>query len=260
MKKSASKWVLILIVLCFVGSSKAGGIPVIDSVNVTQTTVDAIENVNQTFKQIQQYQTQLQQYENMIRNTLAPPAYIWAQAEYTMNRLINASNSIKYYKQRHGGLEGYMQRFRNVNYYRTSPCFQLGAKRSDSAWSLIRQGQNESTQAEKSAADSVLRGLNEHQNRMPLDAAHLQMLQTNAQSAEGQMSAIQYANQLAAYQSNQLLQMRALMIAQYNAENTRNQARVDQEAIWQAAREAATKRLSPVNLPPGKRWSVKDAF
>ena len=86
------------------------------------------------------------------------------------------------------------------------------------------------------------------------------MLQSNAQTAEGQMSAIQYANQLAGYQANQLLQMRAMMIAQYNAENARKQAEVDQKAMWQAGHEAATRRLSPVNLPPAKIWNVRDIF
>jgi hypothetical protein len=50
----------------------------------------AIESVAQTLKQIEQYQTQLQQYENMLQNTMAPAAYIWDQAQSTINRLIAA--------------------------------------------------------------------------------------------------------------------------------------------------------------------------
>jgi P-type conjugative transfer protein TrbJ len=74
------------------------------------------------------------------------------------------------------------------------------------------------------------------------------------------MEALQYANQLAAHQANQLLQIRHLLIAQHNAINAQNQAKADQEAMWQAARETATKRLSPQTLPPGRNWSVTDAF
>jgi P-type conjugative transfer protein TrbJ len=55
--------------------------------NIKQTTITALEAIEQTQKQIEQYQTQLQQYENMIRNTVAPPAYVWAKAEYAMNKL-----------------------------------------------------------------------------------------------------------------------------------------------------------------------------
>lgn len=262
-KNLAAQLILIMLFLGNVGYSsviKAGGLPVIDVANMKQTTVTAIENVEQTLKQIEQYKTQLMQYENMIRNTMAPPAYLWAKVEYAMNRVIHLSNTIRYYEQQYGGLDNYMQRFRNTNYYRSSPCFNLEGKCNDSAWRLVQDGQNTSTDAQKSANDSLLRGLSEHQNQIPLDAAHLQLLQQRTQTAGGQMEALQYANQLAAFQSNQLLQMRQMLIAQHNATNTQNQAEVDQKAMQQAAREVATKRLSPVNLPTSKVWNVRDAF
>ncbi|MDR4513617.1 P-type conjugative transfer protein TrbJ [Nitrosomonas sp.] len=244
----------------FSANANAGGIPVIDAANIQQTTVAAIENVSQTLKQIQQYQTQLQQYENMIRNTLAPPAYVWAQAQYTMNKLMHMTNTIRYYGQQYGGLDGYLQRFRNVNYYRSSPCFNLDGNCTESAWSILKQGQDASTDAQKSANDAVLRGLDHHSQQIPLDAAQLQILQQRTQTAQGQMEALQYANQLAAHQANQLLQIRHLLIAQHNAINAQNQAKVDQESMWQAAREAATRRLSPQTLPTGRNWLVRDAF
>ena len=130
-KNRAAQLIIMLLVLGNAGYSsviKAGGLAVIDIANIKQTTTTAIENVAQTLKQIEQYQTQLQQYENMIRNTLAPPAYVWAQAQYTMNRLLYLTNTIRYYEQQYGGLDGYMQRFRNVEYYRGSPCFNLQEK------------------------------------------------------------------------------------------------------------------------------------
>lgn len=262
-KNLAIQWITILLslgILSYSSINKAGGMAVIDMANVKQSTITAIEAINQTEKQIEQYRTQLQQYENMIRNTLAPPAYVWAKVEYTMTKLINLSNSIRYYEQQYGGLDSYMQRFRNVEYYRSSSCFTLEEKCSDSAWKLLQDGQNTSTDSQKQANDSLLRGLSEHQNQIPLDAAHLQLLQQKTQSAQGQMEAFQYANQLAAYQANQLLQMRQMLIAQHNAFNTKNQAEVDLKAMQQAAREAATKRLSPEILPAGRNWSVRDAF
>jgi P-type conjugative transfer protein TrbJ len=262
-QKLAAQLIGMLLMLGDVGYSsviQAGGMAVIDMANVKQTTVTAIENVEQTLRQIEQYKTQLMQYENMIRNTMAPPAYLWAQAQYSMNKLIYLTNTIRYYEQQHGGLDSYMQRFRNVEYYRSSPCFDLQGKCNDTAWKLLQDGQNTSTDAQKNANDSLLRGLSEHQNQIPLDAAHLQVLQQRTESAQGQMEALQYANQLAAYQANQLLQMRQMLIVQHNATNTQSQAEVDQKAMQQAAREAATKRLSPEILPAGRNWSVRDAF
>ncbi|HRB33799.1 MAG TPA: P-type conjugative transfer protein TrbJ [Nitrosomonas sp.] len=262
-KNLATQLIVVLFALGNIGYPsviKAGGMAVIDIANIEQTTITALEAIDQTEKQIEQYKTQLQQYENMIRNTLAPTAYVWAKVEYAMNKLINLTNTIRYYEQQYGSLDGYMHRFRNVEYYRESPCFNLQEKCNDSAWKLLQKGQNTSTDAQKNANDSLLRGLSEHQNQIPLDAAHLQVLQQRTESAQGQMEALQYANQLAAYQANQLLQMRQMLIAQHNAANTQSQAEVDQKAMQQAAREAATKRLSPEILPVGRSWSVKDAF
>ena len=40
-------------------SARAGGIPVFDAANLQQTTLSAIEAVNQTLKQIEEYALQL---------------------------------------------------------------------------------------------------------------------------------------------------------------------------------------------------------
>ncbi len=255
---------LFLLLIILVGFShspitKAAGIPTIDIANITQTTVSAIESVEQRLKQIEQYTTQLQQYEEQLKNTAAPAAYIWSKAQYTMNRLVQASNTLKYY-QTQGGVDSYLNRYRNASYYSNSPCFGLDAECSRTQWNLMREGQINSTDARKSAADAALKGLELHQLEAPLDANHLQLLQSRAQTADGQMKAIQYANQLAAFQSNQLLQLKTMMVAQHNVEIAREQARIDKKAMEQAAHETFTKRLSPLNLPQSRSWNVRDGF
>ena len=258
-----TRFIMILLLtgsLGFTLNARATGIPVIDVANVGQSIITATESVDQTLIRIDQYKKQLEQYENMLRNTLAPPAYLWAKAQYAMNKLIHLTNTIRYYEQTYGGIDGYMQRFRNVEYYRSSPCFSVEEKCNEAAWKLLQDGQNTSTDAQKKANDGLLTGLSEHQSQMPVDAAHLQTLQQRTETAEGQMAALQYANQLAAFQSNQLLQIRQMLIAQHNALNTQAQAEVDLKAMQQAARERATKRLSPEILPVGRSWSVRDAF
>ncbi|MXS77950.1 P-type conjugative transfer protein TrbJ [Nitrosomonas sp. JL21] len=257
------RFIMMLLVIMNAGltsNARATGIPVIDAANIAQSIVTATESVDQTLILIDQYKKQLEQYENMVRNTLAPPAYLWAKAQFAMNKLIHLTNTIRYYEQTYGGIDGYMQRFRNVEYYRSSPCFSVEEKCNEAAWKLLQDGQNTSTDAQKKANDGLLTGLSEHQSQMPVDAAHLQLLQQRTETAEGQMAALQYANQLAAFQANQLLQMRQMLIAQHNALNTQAQAEVDLKAMQQAARGVAIKRLSPEILPVGRSWSVRDGF
>ena len=214
--------------------------PVIDAANLRQTMLSATENVAQTLKQIEQYRTQLQQYENMLQNTAAPTAYVWDQAVVTMNRLRGAIDTLNYYKNQTGSLDAYLNKFQDVAYYRNSPCFNVGCSKDEWA-AMDRNAVQLGSEAQKRANDAMFRGLDRQQDAIEADARQLQRLQTGAQSVTGQMQAIGFANQLASQQANQLLQIRALLIAQQNAEATRAQALADQEARTRAADERALR-------------------
>lgn len=90
----AAKTALAAVLAGSIITSTHAGMPVIDGGNLTQNVMTAIESVAQTLKQIEQYQTQLQQYENQLQNTAAPAAYIWDQAQSTINGLMNAVNML----------------------------------------------------------------------------------------------------------------------------------------------------------------------
>lgn len=81
---------------------RAGGIPVFDAANLQQSAISAVEAVNQTLKQIEQYALQLQQYEDMIKNSIAPAAYVWDQAQRTMNKIIALQNQVEFYMSQAG--------------------------------------------------------------------------------------------------------------------------------------------------------------
>ncbi|MGE5470552.1 MAG: P-type conjugative transfer protein TrbJ [Bacteroidota bacterium] len=228
------------------------GIPVIDGTNLSQNIMTAIESVAQTLKQIEQYRTQLQQYENMLQNTAAPAAYIWDQAQSTINGLMNATNTLNYYKQQLGSLDSYLGKFQDVSYYKSSPCF-TSAGCSAAEWAAMKQGQQLASQSQKKANDALFKGLELQQQNIQSDAATLQRLQSAAQGATGQMQAIGYANQLASQQANQILQIRGLLIAQQNAVATKMQADADREALQAAAHATSTEsRIGTTGSP--KNW------
>ena len=230
----------------------ATGIPVIDGANLSQNIMTAVESVAQTLKQIEQYRTQLQQYENMLQNTLAPAAYIWDQAQSTIDGLMNATNTLNHYKQQLGSLDRYLNKFQDVNYYRSSPCF-TSAGCSAAEWATLKQVQQFASESQKQANDALFRGLEMQQTNLQNDAATLQRLQSSAQGASGQMQALGYANQLASQQANQLLQIRGLLIAQQNAVATRMQAEADKEAQQAAAHATSTEgRIEETRSP--KNW------
>ena len=227
------------------------GIPVIDGGNLAQNIMTAIESVAQTLKQIEQYQTQLQQYENQLQNTMAPAAYIWDQAQTTINRLIAAQNTLAYYENQLGSLDRYLAKFQDVAYYRSSPCFSSGGC-SDAERAAMEQNRRLASESQKKANDALFKGLDQQQDALTADARTLQQLQGKAQGATGQMQAIGYANQLASQQANQLLQIRGLLIAQQNAMATKMQADADKEA--QQAAAAAQLRQGSYRASPARTW------
>ncbi|MFL6633914.1 MAG: P-type conjugative transfer protein TrbJ [Massilia sp.] len=212
---------------------------VIDAANVVQSTITARESISQTLKQIQQYQTQLQQYENMLRNTAAPTSNIWDQAQSRMNELRASIDTLVYYKNTLGSVDSYLDKFKDMNTYQASRCFSYNGC-TQAEWEAMQASQRLGSEAQKKANDALFRGLDRQQDAMVADARQLERLQASAQGAQGQVQAIGYANQLVSHQANQLLQIRALLIAQQNAIATRDQVLADREAKQLAAHKAST--------------------
>jgi P-type conjugative transfer protein TrbJ len=196
----------------------AGGLPVIDYSNLIQNTTTALKQVAAYAQQVQQYQLQLQQYANMVRNTAAPVAQVWQQAQGTMNSVLGVSNMFR----SGSSLEGYLSQFRDVNYWLTASPNQY-------------QYQTAGSVLQKQSNDGLLRQVLEEQDQIRADAANLERLQTQAGSADGQMKALVAANELAALQEKSLLEIRALLSTQQQALATRNATLSNDEAMKQAA-------------------------
>lgn len=231
------------------------GIPVIDGSNLTQNIVTAFQQVAAVQKQIQQYQTQLQQYQNMLQNTLAPAAWVWDQAQQTMNKLVQAQDTLSYYKNQAGSLDSYLSRYGDVSYYKTSPCFSGGGC-STSEMQALQTAQSNGSTAQKSANDAVLKAVDLQQQTLTSDAANLRSLQSQATSAQGQMQAIQAANQLASAQNNQLLQIRGMLAAQAAAQATRAETVADREAL-QAAAGQQLRSGNNITNSSAQSWSFQ---
>jgi type IV secretion system protein TrbJ len=242
---------LAVVLFADVSQPAEAGIPVIDGSNLTQNIITAVQQVAAVEKQIQQYQTQLQQYQNMLQNTVAPAAYIWDQASQVMNKLMVAQDTLSYYKNQAGSIDAYLSRYQDVGYYRSSPCF-TAAGCSSSQLQAVQDAQANNSAAVKRANDAVLKSVDQQQQTLTSDAATLQNLQSQATTAQGQMQALQAANQLASAQTNQLLQIRGMLSAQAAAAATRASNEADKAALTAAADQ--TFRSGSYTKSPAQNW------
>lgn len=253
-KPLAVKLAVIVAVTSFSGVStpaRAYGLPVIDASNLSQNVVTAMENVAHTLKQIQQYKTQLQQYENMLQNTAAPTQQIWDAATVTMNQLRSSIDTLNGYKASLGSIDAYLAKFKDTQTYRNSPCYSYNGC-TPAQWAAMTDSERLGSESQKKANDAVFKGLDRQLQALETDASQLQRLQTAAQASTGQLQALGYASQLASHQSNQLLQIRALLVAQQNAIATRDQVIVDREAKQAAA--AIQLRNGTFHKSPVTSW------
>lgn len=117
---------------------------------------------------------------------------------------------------------------------------------------MLENNRRLNADGEKLANDAMIRSLDQQQLDLQADAEKLEALQKNAQDAPGQMAAIQAANQLAANQASQLMQIRALLIAQQNAEAARQARMADIEA--QQAAAAVQARRGAFQKSPPREW------
>ncbi len=247
MVSRVSKYLCVL-VLCMTVQAHAQ-MAVFDSANFSQNVVSAKQSLLMTFKQIQQYCLQIQQYEqqiqqstNMVKNTVAPIAYVWDQALVTMNDVLQTINVVDRYAQQAGNLQAYLNQFEDVNYYRSSPCFGPNGC-TQQQWAALQKTAIVGSQSQKQANDALVQEIAKQQVQMRQDATNLQLLQSQAQSAGGRMQALQAANQLASNEAAQLLQIRSLLVAQQNVAAAKQLTDSDKQAQAGAADQQSTSNF-----------------
>lgn len=228
MKKLAS------IFLMFVSSSTSvfAGWPVFDIANWYQNGEMLVKQAAQYRNQVAQYNNQLNQYQNMLNNTKSLTSFQWDNANLVIDNLLRVTNVIDGYKQEAGSLTRHLDQYKSSEQYLKSACFTGHCTKAE--MQKIEMSRFRTSVAQKRANDAIILGLDQQQQNIKKDAEALKVLQSKAQTAEGQKQTLQAATQLASNQTNQLLQIRSLMITQQNGQAARDAAKANREAIFDA--------------------------
>ena len=54
---------------------------------------------------------------------------------------MNATDTLNYYKNQLGGIDAYLGKFQDVNYYKSSPCFSNSGCTAVTEWAAMKQNQ-----------------------------------------------------------------------------------------------------------------------
>jgi len=143
-------------------------------------------------------------------------------------------DTVSFYRQLYGTVAGFTGNFHDMAWYRNAQCFKEPGC-SPSQWGLILENEVIGAQSQKKSIEALFRGLERQYDTLNLDSRRLKRLQLAAQTSNGQAEVLQHNNMLTSEGANQLMQIRAALLAQQNMEATRQQAQADREAMQMAA-------------------------
>jgi P-type conjugative transfer protein TrbJ len=217
------KTLLITTALVLITSLSPGtGIPVVDFAAIAESIKQGLQQIQIYTNAVSQLQTQINTYKNQLLQAtgLAQTAQIWSQAQGTMNQVMGTVNMFR----GAGGLQSYMDQFRDVNYWlATSP--NQYTSRPAGYWSS----------AQKTANAQMVREISQQEQQIQSDSQLLQRLQVQAGSVGTERQALDVANEMAGLQEKQLLEIRTLLISEQQALATRNGTVATDEAMKQSA-------------------------
>jgi P-type conjugative transfer protein TrbJ len=218
-------------------------IPVQDLKNFAQNLISAIEAVDQTLQMIEQVQLQTEQLDALIRSGGAPVVYTWDKVNSIRDRIRNLGQWVR-------DLDDHFRRYGDLNFYRSGLCYGPDLDCPGEEWRRILSDALEmhgfGAESKKASLDDLMTELEESERRMTQEAERLQALQRRAEAIKDgeHMKALQIANQLSGAQVHQLMQLRAIMVAQYRALAAEAQYRRAAEAQSLAASERYHRALA----------------
>ncbi|OYY31311.1 MAG: P-type conjugative transfer protein TrbJ, partial [Halothiobacillus sp. 24-54-40] len=170
--------------------------------NNIELVAGVAKQAEQVSNQLLQIQNQIQAYQNMVTNTLNIPNQIWQNADGLLNQLVgivnqgqalafSATNIDSLFKQKYPGY---------------TPPQDFGA-----AYQNITDSTLDSVRGALNAANLQSKDFTSEQ-------AALNSIEAQSQSATGRMQAIQAGNSIAMAQVQQMRKLRALQMAQMQAQ------------------------------------------
>ena len=181
-----------------------GGGIVYDPANHTQNILTAVRSLQQINQQIQQLTNEIEMLENMARDLESLPDSIADDILRRIDDLMREAQGIGY------GVEEIEREYEEIypeEYGETPPEHRVLVEEARTRWKQSRTAYRESLQVTAEVVSTAR-----------ADSESLDRLIGSSQSAVGNLQAVQAGNQIEALQTEQLMQMEAMMASHYRAE------------------------------------------
>jgi type IV secretion system protein TrbJ len=220
------KTILALVTLIALAShSSCTGIPVIDISSIAQEIKSGLQQIQSYLLQVQQFETQLMQWKNQILQATGLPQALQIYRDATGT--IAQVQSVAAVFTSPGGLQGYMNNARTINFWLSQIPSPQNSSQSASYWSTTQQTANQ----------ALVKEIQSQQAELQADSATLQKLQTQAPTIQTQQQALNLATEISSLGTKSMIEMRTLMTSQLQ----QVAARQGSDTTNQSMRQAATQ-------------------
>jgi P-type conjugative transfer protein TrbJ len=229
------KTLVIITSVILITSFCRGTLPVVDYSAITESIRQGLRQIQQYTTQVSQLQTEIATLKNQLLQAtgIAPVAQIWQSAQGTLNQVTGVVNMFR----DGGGLQGYLEQAKDVNYWLATPPSQY-----------TNQPANYWSTTQKTANSEMVSLLAKQESELQQDAQALQRLQSQAGSVATQRQALDLANEMSNLEAKSLLEIRTLLVSEEQTLAARNGTVANDEAMHQAAtQQYIATQLGPQN-------------
>lgn len=228
-------------------SLSAGGGGVNGATETTQW-LNFGELTAQTLKQIQQYEAQIQSLQNhiqqtqmMIQNLQMLPATEWQKFSNDVLALKNIVQQGQAVSFAAANLDTqFAAMYKGYSNYESSAALSLGDRSTSFAQQYRKL--NAST---RDSVNGSLKALNTQMNALTSDEATMNLLQAQSRSADGQLKAVQAANEIALHQTDAIKKLQYTLMTQASTQAQWIATQNDKDT----AKDALSERRQQYSMP-----------
>lgn len=239
---------VILFLLILVNKAHAQLI-VEDIANLPHNILTSVKVVEQVSEQVKQYKLAMQEFELMVKNSAAPYFYVYDQVKSFDENVEELKERFSQFTDPNE-VDKYFKKYYDMNWYRSSPCFQMGGcssadldRLSEQRAERIKNLTNISSNIKKSMTKWAV-DQKERYNR-------LQRLNQEVKKAEGHFQVQAYQAQYSSEMVKEMVQLNENMRSFIDYMSSLNESNLEQAMIEQAQSEAE-RNWQP---PKIKKWN-----
>lgn len=239
---------VILFLLILVNKAHAQLI-VEDIANLPHNILTSVKVVEQVSEQVKQYKLAMQEFELMVKNSAAPYFYVYDQVKSFDENVEDLKERFSQFTDPNE-VDKYFKKYYDMNWYRSSPCFQMGGcsaadldRLSEQRAERIKYLTNISSNIKK----SMTKWADDQQARYD----RLKRLDQEAKKAEGQLQVQAYQAQYSSEMVKEMVQLNENMRSFIDLMVSLNEKNLEQSMIKQAKSEA-NQDWQP---PKVKKWN-----